>query len=238
MAQEALGFINNAGLQQQGEQYIAQGKCDKHIRLMFAPAECPRRRQSGKSDNAALVGQEKQRQNRDVQQGGRQHGRLNGFFPLRRTFATRKIPQQVNYRSDKQHHNRCKPLPFQNGIRAEALIIAQLNQCCQEINHQRTQTDMRTLLAQTEEINQCGFGTPQNNCIARFKIKRNGNREEQHRQRKKRLTQNIQPLLTFQQQRGQSVNSGKTQCGKRIREWPMLHHAVLQAERRRHRAKQ
>ena len=93
MAQEALGFINDAGLQQQGEQYIAQGKCDEHIRLMFAPAECPRRRQSGESDNAALVGQEKQRQNRDVQQGGRQDGRLNGFFPLRRTFAPQEIPQ-------------------------------------------------------------------------------------------------------------------------------------------------
>ena len=199
MGQEAFGFINNAALQQQGEQYIAQDKSDKHIRLVFAPTECPRCRQSGKSDNAAAVGQEEQRQNRDVQQGGRQHGRLNGFFPLRRTFATREIPQQVNRRSAKQHNNRRKPLPFQDGIGAEALIIAQLNQCRQEINNQRTQTDMRTLLAQTEEINQCGFCTPQDNRIARFKIKRNGNREEQHRQRKKRLTQNIQTLLTFQQ---------------------------------------
>ena len=238
MGQEAFGFINDAALQQQGEQYIAQDKSDKHIRLVFASAKCPRRRQSRKRDNAAAVGQEEQRQNRDVQQGGRQHSRLNGFFPLRRTFATREIPQQVNRHPTKQHHNRREPLPFQNGIGAEALIITQLNQCRQEINNQRTQTDMRTLLAQTEEINQRGFGTPQNDRIARFKIKRNGNSKEQHRQRKKRLTQNIQSLLTFQQQRGQSVYSGKTQCGKRICRRPMLHHAVLQAERRRHRAKQ
>ena len=147
------------------------------------------------------------------------------------------MPLQVNCRAAEQGQQGGEPLTVQDGVFSR-LITAQLNQRRQQINDERTQTHMRTLLAQSEEIHERGFYRPKDDGVAAFKVKRNGEREEKQRQGKKRLTQDIQTLLPFQHQRGKPVNGGEAQRGECVRRRPVFHHAVLQSERRRHRAEQ
>ena len=162
---------------------------------------------------------------------------MKRLFPVCRAFTAVEVPLQVNCCAAEQGQQGGEPLTLQDGG-SSLLITAQLGQRRQQINNERTQTHMRTLLAQSEEIHERGFNRPQDDGVAAFKVKRNGEREEQQRQGNKRLTQDIQTLLPFQHQRGKSVNGGEAQRGECVRRRPVFHHAVLQSERRRHRAEQ
>ena len=78
------------------------------------------------------------------------------------------MPLQVNCRAAEQGQQGGEPLTLQDGVFSR-LITAQLDQRRQQINDERPQTHMRTLLAQSEEIHECGFYRPQNNGVAAFK---------------------------------------------------------------------